>query len=423
MDSVRLPGPAAFANLEATLNNKTTLYLPARATLPGLVRVTIAGMDTITLIATLSFGLEAVVKRELQALGFENLQAANGKVEFDARPDQIPTVNLWLRAADRVLLKMGAFQAVTFDELFEQTRGLAWEDWITRDGQFTVTGKSIKSQLGSVRACQAIVKKAVVERLKEKYQTEWFAETGPEYTIQVSLLRDEAQLTIDTSGSGLHKRGYRIQAGEAAIKETLASALVQLSFWNKDRLLVDPLCGSGTILIEAALQGRNIAPGLKRKFAAERWPQVPQRAWDLARNAAYEAIDRSGELQIFGSDLDASLIPACRANAQRASVGDDIVFEHKDVHELWIDQQYGILISNPPYGIKLSEFQEINQIYITLHKMFRKKTGWSIYILTADKKFPDYFKRARPDRVRKLYNGNIEVQYYQYFGERPPQEL
>ncbi|MBN1668696.1 MAG: class I SAM-dependent RNA methyltransferase [Anaerolineales bacterium] len=380
-------------------------------------------MDTITLIATLSFGLEAVVKRELQALGFENLQAANGKVEFDARPDQIPTVNLWLRAADRVLLKMGAFQAVTFDELFEQTRGLAWEDWITRDGQFTVTGKSIKSQLGSVRACQAIVKKAVVERLKEKYQTEWFAETGPEYTIQVSLLRDEAQLTIDTSGSGLHKRGYRIQAGEAAIKETLASALVQLSFWNKDRLLVDPLCGSGTILIEAALQGRNIAPGLKRKFAAERWPQVPQRAWDLARNAAYEAIDRSGELQIFGSDLDASLIPACRANAQRASVGDDIVFEHKDVHELWIDQQYGILISNPPYGIKLSEFQEINQIYITLHKMFRKKTGWSIYILTADKKFPDYFKRARPDRVRKLYNGNIEVQYYQYFGERPPQEL
>lgn len=377
-------------------------------------------MDTVTLIATLSFGLEAVVKRELQALGFERLQAANGKVEFEARPDQIPTANLWLRSADRVLLKMGAFKALTFEELFEQTRALPWETWITRDGQFTVTGKSVKSQLGSVRACQAIVKKAVVERLKEKYETEWFAETGPEYTIQVSMLRDEALLTIDTSGSGLHKRGYRMQAGEAAIKETLAAALVQLSFWNKERLLIDPMCGSGTILIEAALQGRNIAPGLKRKFASERWPQVPQRAWDLARNAAYEAVDRSGALEIFGSDVDASLIPACRANAQRAGVGDDIVFEYKDIHELWIDQQYGILISNPPYGIKLSEFQEINQIYLTLHKMFRKKTGWSIYILTADKKFPDYFKRAKPDRVRKLYNGNIEVNYYQYYGERPP---
>lgn len=243
-------------------------------------------MEKITLIATLSFGLEAVVKRELQALGFTNIKASDGKVEFEAAPTDIPTANLWLRVADRVLLKMGAFPAVTFEDLFEQTKSLPWEDWITKDGKFTVTGKSIKSTLGSVRACQSIVKKAVVERLKEKYKTEWFEETGPEFTIQIAMLRDMAQLTIDTSGSGLHRRGYRLQAGQAAIKETLAAALVQLSFWNKDRLLIDPMCGSGTILIEAAMLARNIAPGLRKDFASELWPQIPHKAWQQAREAA-----------------------------------------------------------------------------------------------------------------------------------------
>ncbi len=379
-------------------------------------------MEKITLIATLSFGLEAVVKRELQSLGFENIKASDGKVEFEAAPEDIPHANLWLRVADRVLLKMGAFPATTFDELFEQTKSLPWEDWITKDGKFTVTGKSVKSILGSVRACQSIVKKAVVERLKEKYQTEWFAETGPEFTIQISMLRDIAQLTIDTSGSGLHRRGYRLQAGQAAIKETLAAAMVQLSFWNKDRLLVDPMCGSGTILIEAAMLARNIAPGLKRDFASEDWPQISQKAWLEAREAARDMIDRENELEILGYDIDEAMIPACKANAKRAGVKNDIIVTQKDIRDLWIDQQYGIVISNLPYGIKLAELQELNQIYISMHKTFRKKTGWSLYILTADKKFPDYFKRAKPDRIRKLYNGNIEVNYYQYFGERPPRE-
>jgi putative N6-adenine-specific DNA methylase len=257
-------------------------------------------MSKITLIATLSFGLEAVVKRELMNLGFENIHVSNGKVEFEATPEDIPTVNLWLRAADRVLLKMGAFPATTFDELFEQTKALPWEDWITKDGKFTVTGKSVKSTLGSVRACQSIVKKAVVERLKGKYHTAWFAETGPEFTIQVSLLRDEAQLTIDTSGSGLHKRGYRLQAGQAAIKETLAAALVLLSFWKKDRLLIDPMCGSRTILIEAAMQARNMAPGLKRHFASELWPNIPPEIWQQARKSARAAVNREGRLEIYG---------------------------------------------------------------------------------------------------------------------------
>lgn len=379
-------------------------------------------MESITLIAIETFGLEAVVKREVRALGFEDIRVSPGKVEFSARPEDIPRANLWLRCADRVLLKMGEFKAVTFDELFEGTKALPWEDWITEDGKFTVTGKAVKSTLGSIRACQSIVKKAVVERLKEHYAAEWFQETGPEFTIQVSMLNDVATLTIDTSGSGLNRRGYRKQAGEAPLKETLTAGLVLLSFWEKDRLLIDPMCGSGTILIEAALIGRNIAPGLNREFASEKWPAVPAESWEEARRAAKEAIRRDQPLQIYGYDIDAASITASKANAKAAGVGDAIAFEQKDIRDLWIDAQYGVMISNPPYGIKIGEFQEMNQIYIALHKMLRKKTGWSLYVLTADKKFPDYFKRAKPDRVRKLYNGAIEVNYYQYYGERPPKE-
>jgi len=376
-------------------------------------------MNKIILMAIFSFGLEAIVKRELQALGFDNLTVANGKVEFEATPEDIPRANLWLRCADRVLLKIGEFKAVTFDELFENTKALPWEEWITKEGQFTVTGKSVKSTLGSVRACQSIVKKAVVERLKEKYKTDWFEETGPEFTIQVAMLKDIATLTIDTSGSGLNKRGYRLQAGEAALKETLAAALVLLSFWNKDRLLIDPMCGSGTILIEAALIGRNIAPGLNREFASERWPSIPKNVWNDARRHARAAINKDAELQLYGYDIDPAMITASTANAKRAGVEVNIAFEQKDIKDLWIDQQYGIVISNPPYGIKLGELRELNNVYISIHKTFKKKLGWSVYILTADKKFPDYFKRAKPDKVRKLYNGSIEVNYYQYFGERP----
>jgi len=379
-------------------------------------------MHEITLIAICTFGLEAVVKRELLALGFDQLKASDGKVEFQARVDDIPRANLWLRSADRVLLKMGEFHAVTFDELFEGTKALPWGNWITKDGKFTVTGSAVKSTLGSVRACQAIVKKAVVEKLTAKYHTDWVAERGPEFTIKVAMRKDQALLTIDTSGSGLNRRGYRLQAGQAALKETMASALVQLSFWNKDRLLIDPFCGSGTILIEAAMLARHIAPGLNRDFASESWPSVHPNAWKVARRKARLAVQPSGGLQIFGSDIDPKEIDASKRNANKAGVAEDITFEQKDVKELWIDKPYGIVISNPPYGVKMGDFQELNQIYISLHKTFRKKKGWSIYMLTADKKFPDYFKRAKPDRVRKLFNGPLEVNYYQYFGERPPRE-
>jgi putative N6-adenine-specific DNA methylase len=376
-------------------------------------------MNNITLIATSTFGLEKVVKIEVQALGFENIKVSEGRIEFEATLEDIPKTNLWIRCADRVLLKMGEFEAFTFEELFEQTKALPWENWITEDGKFTVKGKAVKSTLGSIRACQSIVKKAVVERLKDKYNVEWFEETGPEFTIQISMLKDMALLTIDTSGIGLHKRGYREEAVEAPLKETLASALVLLSFWNKERLLVDPMCGSGTILIEAAMIARNIAPGLKREFASEKWQAIRKKAWTEARRSAQNAIITNFKLQIFGYDINRNSIEACKINARNAGVEKDIVFEQKDIKDLWIDRQYGIVISNPPYGIRMADFKEINEIYISFHKTFKKKKGWSLYILTADDVFPNYFKRAKPDRVRKLYNGRIPANYYQYYGEKP----
>ncbi|MFC1478772.1 class I SAM-dependent RNA methyltransferase [Candidatus Margulisiibacteriota bacterium] len=378
-------------------------------------------MNKVTLIATSAFGLEKVVKNEVEALGFKDIKVSDGKVEFAATLEDIPRVNLWLRCADRVLLKLGEFEAKTFDELFDQTKALPWENYITKDGKFTVNGKAVKSTLGSIRACQSIVKKAVVEKLKEKYQVDWFEETGPEFTVQVSMLKDIAQLTIDTSGAGLHKRGYRAEAVEAPLKETLAAALVLLSFWNKDRLLIDPMCGSGTILIEAAMIARNIAPGLNREFVSEKWPVISAKTWQDARESAFQAVKDSQSclLQIRGYDINPKSIETCKLNAEKAGVDEDIVFEQKDIKDLWIDNQYGIIISNPPYGIRISEFEEMNKIYISMHKTFKKKTGWSIYILTADEMFPRYFKRARPDRVRKLYNGNIKVDYYQYYGDKP----
>ena len=377
-------------------------------------------METVTLIATAKFGLEALVKREVEALGFTDLRVSDGRVEFDATVADIPRLNIWLRCADRVLLKMDEFPATSFDDLFEGVKALPWEDWITEDGRFTVNARTVKSTIQSERTSQAIVKKAVVERLKAAYDVDWFAETGPAFTIQVTVRKDMALLTIDTSGAGLHKRGYRVEGGEAPLKETLAAAMVELSFWDRDRVLVDPMCGSGTILIEAAMIGRNMAPGRRRSFASEAWPAVPREAWETAREDAKAAIDHSGELKIFGYDADAAVVAVAVNNARRAGVGHDIQFEQKDIHDLWIDQQYGILISNPPYGRRMAEYRDINAIYITLNKMMRKKKGWSVYVLTADDKFRDYFKRARPNRVRKLYNGNIRVNYYQYYGEKQP---
>ncbi|VAW37121.1 23S rRNA (guanine(2445)-N(2))-methyltransferase, partial [hydrothermal vent metagenome] len=366
------------------------------------------------------FGLETVVKQEVQALGFEEVVVSDGRIQFNATLADIPKANLWLRCADRVLLKISEFQAHTFDDLFEQTKALPWETWITPDGRFTVNAKSVKSVLKSGRSCQSIVKKAVVERLKTAYQLDWFPETGAAFTIRLALVRNTALLTIDTSGTGLHRRGYRAQAGEAPLKETFAAGLVKLTQWQPGQRLLDPMCGSGTVLIEAAMIGRNMAPGLNREFAAEGWPIIPAEAWQTARQEAKKAQLPSGKLQLFGSDIDSASIALARSNAQKAGVGDDIVFTPKDVKKLWIDQQFGVVITNPPYGIRMAEYRNLNGIYIAFNKTFRKKLGWAVNVLTADEKFPDYFKRSRPDKVRKLYNGTIKTNYYQWNGRKSP---
>jgi len=373
-------------------------------------------MDKFTLIATARFGLEMVVKNEIRALGFKDIKASDAKVEFSATLNDIPKANLWLRSAERVFLKVGEFKALTFDELFEQCKALPWENFITQSGSVTINAKALKSTLMSDRSCQSIVKKAVVERLKQQYNLQWLDETGPAYTIQVSILKDIVILALDTSGSGLHKRGYRKQAGEAPLKETVAAGLVLLSRWHKEEILIDPMCGSGTILIEAAMIARHIAPGLKRGFAAEKWPVIASEAWRDTRLAAHDCIDFDADLSLYGYDIDGSAIQDSKTNAHNAGVEKDIIFVQKNIKDLWIDRQFGSIITNPPYGHRMSEYHDLNQVYLSINKTFRKKKGWSVYILTADSMFPKYFKRARPDRVRKLYNGRIRVNYYQYYG-------
>jgi len=375
-------------------------------------------MENLTLIATAPFGLESVVKNELVTLGYKDVLASDGKVTFTGDIESIVHTNLWLRSADRVLLKIGEFNAFSFEELFEKTKALPWEEWITQDAKFTVLGKSVKSKLYSIPDCQSIVKKAIVEKLKQKYHIDWFPETGPEYTVQISILKDVATLTIDTSGIGLHKRGYRNEAVEAPLKETLASALIQISYWNKKRALYDFFCGSGTIPIEAALIGKNIAPGLNRNFACESWPQIGKEIWKMERTSAFRKINHDIVLNINASDINPKAIEIAKENALEAGVDDCINFEVKDVKKIIIDKPYGILISNPPYGERLGEEKEVAKLYNTLGQIFKNEPTWSTYILTSVEAFESlYGKKA--NKRRKLYNGRIKVDYYQYFGQKP----
>lgn len=378
-------------------------------------------MEKINLIATTTFGLEAVVKRELISLGFDDIKASDGKVEFTGDESTIVKANMWLRCAGRVWIKMGEFKAVTFDELFEKTKALPWGDWIPVDGKFTVVGKSVKSTLFSVSDCQAIVKKAVVEKLKQKYKVDWFDETGAEYKIQVAILKDMVTLAIDTSGSSLHKRGYRADAMTAPLKESLAAAMVQLSYWRKDRILLDPFCGSGTIPIEAALIGRNIAPGLNRKFASEEWERIGPALWKQARIDAYKAIDYDTELKIYGTDIDPEAIEVAKENAIKAGVDDCITFEVKSCEETKLMGDYGVLITNPPYGERLGELKEVENIYRALGRIMAENTTWSTYLITSMEYFEKLFGR-KADAKRKLFNGRIKTDYYQFYGPRPPKK-
>lgn len=378
-------------------------------------------MANIDLIATAAFGLESIVAKELKALGYYDLVVENGRVLFKTDQLGICRTNLWLRSSDRVLLKMGSFEARTFEELFQQTKSLPWEEWLTEDANFPVQGKSIKSQLFSVSDCQAIVKKAIVERLKETYGRNWFEETGPRYQIEVALLNDKVTLTIDTSGLGLHKRGYRQLAGEAPLKETLAAAMIQLSFWNKDRALIDPFCGSGTIPIEAALIAQNRAPGLKRSFAAEKWANIPKELWQEAWQEALDLWDRNVLLHIHGSDIDPNALVLARKHAIEAGVEEVLHFQRLPVTEVRSRFKYGHIIANPPYGERLGDVSEVETLYRGLGETFNRLENWSLHMLTTHPS-PERLIGRRWDKSRKLYTGRLECHYFQFFGPRPPRD-
>lgn len=376
-------------------------------------------MKKITLIATAAFGLEAVVARELHDLGYDDTECRNGEVRFTGTLEDIAKANLWLRCSDRVLIEMGRFSARTFDELFEGTRALPWEDWIGEKDAFPVKGKAVRSTLMSVPDCQSIVKKAVVERLKLRFKKDWFPETGPVHPIEVAVTKDEARLTLDTSGWGLHKRGYRPSAGEAPLRETLAASLVSLSYYQGDRPFVDPFCGSGTILIEAALLGTHTAPGLTRGFVSEQWEVFPRGMWKKVREqAAAQKKDRL-PYGLIGYDIDEKVLKTARQNADAAGVGHLIDFHRQDIRDFSSQKQYGCMITNPPYGERMGEIREAEALYRTLGRVTRDLSTWSIYVITASRSFERlYGKKA--GRKRKLYNGRIRVDYYQYQGPKPP---
>ncbi len=374
--------------------------------------------NDVELIATASFGLEAVVARELKDLGYERQSVADGRVTFVANEPAVCRTNLWLRSADRVLLKMGSFQARDFGELFDRTAALDWARWIPVDGQFPVRGKSVRSQLHSVRDCQAIVKKAIVEKLKQTHRTPWFAEQGALFGVEVSVLKDLVTLTIDTTGPGLHKRGYRTLVGPAPLKETLAAALVQLSFWNRERPFLDPFCGTGTIPIEAALLGRNLAPGIDRAFAAEEWPAIPKRLWHEARTEARDAAVRGGTLSIVGSDIDDASLSMAHRHARNAGVEADIRFASRPFAETSPHADFGCLICNPPYGERSGDVGEAEDLARQAATVFRRFDTWSLYVLSALTNFERLCQRSA-DRRRKLYNGRIACTFYQFHGPRP----
>lgn len=374
-------------------------------------------MKDITLIATAAMGLESVVANEVKQLGYD-VNVENGKVIFDAPVSAIPRCNLWLRSADRVKLLVSQFKATSFDELFESTKALPWEDFIAEDGKFPVTGKSHQSKLYSVPDCQAIVKKSIAERLKLKYGlASKMPETGAVYKIEVAILKDTVTLTIDTSGVGLHKRGYRVGQGEAPLKETMAAALVQLTNWKPENTLIDPFCGSGTIAIEAALIGQNIAPGFNREFASENWTFIKRSYWETAFDEVEDKANYDQKLDIIGSDIDHNLIKIANENATEAGLGDLISWKQMQVKDLFIRKNNGYIIGNPPYGQRLGDKEEVAKLYKDLGSIMNSHPSWSVYILTAFENFETQYGE-KATKKRKLFNGFIETNYYQYFGQQ-----
>lgn len=368
------------------------------------------------LIATATFGLEAIVASELKELGYEDLTVENGKVTFEGDEMDIAICNIWLRTADRVLIKMGEFEARSFEELFQGTKAIEWGDIVPINGFMHVNGKSVKSLLHSVPDCQSIVKKAIIESMKNTYNKDWFNEDGPVYKIEVAILKDVVTLTIDTTGPGLHKRGYRSMAGEAPLKETLAAAMVMISKWEPSQVLADVFCGSATIPIEAALIARNIAPGLNRSFTAESWPGFDEDIWEQVRDGARKSINKK-EVSILASDIDGRILKIARQNIEKAGVADCISVQKLPMQEFTSRKKCGVIISNPPYGERLGDKEDMEGMYKEFGSMFRKLDNWSLFALTSYEEFQRFFA-AKADKNRKLYNGRLQCYYYQYLSKK-----
>lgn len=380
-------------------------------------------MERFELIAPCHFGLEAVLKKEITDLGYEITLVEDGRVTFEGDAEAIARANVFLRTAERVLLKVGSFTAVTFDELFEKTRALPWERYIPRDGKCWVAkASSIKSRLFSPSDIQKIMKKAIVRRLQEEYDLgqQLLPETGSQYPLRVFLFKDQVTVGIDTSGDSLHKRGYRTLTSKAPITETLAAALILLTPWKKDRILVDPFCGSGTFPIEAAMIAANMVPGMNRSFLAESWSNlVPRKHWYHAVDEASELLNDSVEVDIQGYDVDGDIVRAARENAKRAGVDHLIHFQQRPVSELSHPKKYGFIISNPPYGERIEEKKNLPELYRQIGERFRALDSWSMYLITSYENTEKYIGR-KADKNRKIYNGMMKTYFYQFLGPKPP---
>jgi len=377
-------------------------------------------MTKYKLMAPCHFGLESVLKKEIQDLGYEVLLVEDGRVTFEGDEEAICRANIFLRTAERVLIQTDRFMAKTYDELFEGIKKIEWEKYIPVDGKFWVTkASSIKSQLFSPSDIQRIAKKAMVERLKSIYKVDWFSEEGASYPVRMFLLKDEVIVSIDTTGESLHKRGYRKLSAKAPISETLAAALIMLTPWNKDRILIDPFCGSGTFPIEAAMIAANIAPGMNRSFTAEEWKNlVPKKFWYDAINEAEELIDKDVELDIQGYDLDPEMVKIARANAELAGVEDLIHFQQRDVSALSHAKKYGFIITNPPYGERLEDKKDLPKLYKTIGDRFKGLDDWSAFIITSYEN-TEKDMGVQATKNRKIYNGMIKTYFYQFMGKKP----
>lgn len=380
-------------------------------------------MEKIEWIAPCHFGLESVLKREIQNLGYEITQVEDGRVTFRGGMDAACRANIFLRTAERILLKAGCFTAVTFEELFQKTKEIPWERYIPENGKFWVTkAASVKSRLFSPSDIQSIMKKAMVERMKSCYHIQWFPEDGAAYPVRVFLMKDVVTVGIDTTGVSLHKRGYRPAAGKAPIAENLAAALIMLTPWKKDRILVDPFCGSGTIPIEAAMMAANIAPGMNRDFTAEQWTNLVERKyWYDAIDEAHDQINTDIDTDIQGYDIDGDVLKTARKNAADAGVDHLIHFQRREVSQLSHPGKYGFIITNPPYGERLEEKEALPELYREFGESFRKLDTWSAYMITSYEDAERYFGR-KADRNRKIYNGMLRTYFYQFTGPRPPKQ-